>query len=149
MNRQGVLAVAVALMIALSGCAFLTGGPLEFSASKATIADQAQQDAGYEEVSVEARNQSRNVTVAGQDREVRLTNWVATYERDLGVTTSPAPGRVLVLSTPTVSVAGQTLNPIASMSNREVLENVLQRYGGLANVQQVDTRNLTILETDS
>ena len=149
MKRTGVVAVALAFMMALSGCAFLTGGPLEFAASKATVSDQAQQSAGYEEVSVEAQNRSQSFSAAGQERDVKLTNWVATYERDLGIATSSAPGSVVVLSTPTVSIAGQTLNPLGSMSHREVLNQVLQQYGGLSDVEERDTKTMTVLGEDS
>lgn len=145
MNRHRLISVALVVMVALSGCALLTGESLEFEASQATVSNSAQDGAGYQEVSVEPETVSRNFSVAGQEREVRLTNWVASYERDLAVTTSPAPGTVAVFATPEVSVAGQTLNPLGSMSERELLDMVVQQYDGLSDPSEQGTRTITVL----
>ena len=145
MDRRALVAVALAAMVGLSGCALLTGETLEFEASQATVSDSALGQAQYEEVGIEQKTVNRSFAVAGQEREVRLTNWVASYQRDLGGTASPAPGTVSVLSTPEVSIAGQTLNPIASLSPRELLDNILQQYSGISDISQAGTRNVTIL----
>jgi hypothetical protein len=145
MNRRTLLSLAIVAMVTLSGCALLTGETLEFEASPATVSDSAQEDARYDEVSVESDTASRTFSVAGQEREVRLTNWVASYERDLEVTTTPAPGTVAVFATPEVSVAGQTLNPIGTMSEQELLELVVQQYEGLSDPTEQSTRTITVL----
>lgn len=132
-------------LVTLSGCALLTGETLEFEAEPATVSEEAWSEASYEEVGVEEEVVNRTFTVAEQDREVSLTNWVATYERDLGLAESPAPGTVTVLSTPEISIAGQTVNPLGRMSDRELLETLLQRYDAISGVEQQGTRTVTVL----
>lgn len=145
MDTRAVVVLAVAAMVALSGCAVLTGETLEFSASKATVSDSAVEQAAYDEIAVEQKPVNRTFTVAGQEREVSLTNWVASYQRDLAVTTSPAPGTVTVLSTPEINIAGQTLNPIGTMSDRELLDTLLENYEGISDVSQEETRQIQVL----
>lgn len=145
MDRTHVLAVAVALLVTLGGCAALTGGDLTYSASKATVAPQAVSAANYQEVSVQDQTVNRTVSVAGQDRTVRLTNWVATYRTQFSSTNSPAPGTVVVLSTPQVSVAGQELNPVGNMPPDQLITTLLQRYGGVSDVTRVDAQQMTVL----
>ena len=149
MDRRTLAVLGLALLVALSGCSLLTADTLEFSASQATVSDAAAADAGYEEVAVERQTANRTFSAAGQEREVRLTNWVATYQRDLGVGTSPAPGTVAVFATPEVSIAGQTLNPIGSMSDRELLETVLGQYGDVSDVSEQGTRTVRVLGSES
>ncbi len=145
MDTRAVVVLAVAGMVALSGCAVLTGETLEFEASQATVSDAALDQAAYEEIAVEPKAVNRSFEVAGQEREVRLTNWVASYQRDLAVTTSPAPGTVTVLSTPEINIAGQTLNPIGTMSDRELVDTLLQNYEGISDVSQEGARQITVL----
>lgn len=149
MDRRALAVLGLVTLVTLSGCALLTGDTLEFSATKATVSDSATAEAGYEEVSVEPRTINQSFTVADQERDVRVTNWVATYERDLVVGTTPAPGTVAVLSTPEISIAGQTLNPIGSMSDRELLDRLLEEEGGISDVTHDGTRTATVLGTET
>ena len=149
MDRRSLAILGVIALVTLSGCALLTGDTLEFSATKATVSDAATDEAGYEEVSVEPRTINQSFTVADQERDVRVTNWVATYERDLMVGTTPAPGTVAVLSTPEISIAGQTLNPIGSMSDRDLVDRLLEEEAGVSDVNRVGTRTETVLGTET
>jgi len=149
MDRSHVLTVAIALLVTLSGCAALTGQDLTYSASKVTVSQQAVSAANYQEVSVQDQTVNRTVSVAGQDRTVRLTNWVATYRTQFSTANSPAPGSVVVFSTPEVSIAGQELNPVGTMPPEQLIATLLQRYGGVSDVTQVDTQRMTILGEDT
>lgn len=145
MDKRSLAVVGLLALVTLSGCALLTGETLEFEAEPATVSADAVSAASYEEVGVEEEVVNRTFTVADQEREVSLTNWVASYERDLGLATSAAPGTVTVLSTPEISVAGQTVNPLGRMSDRELLETLLQEYDAVSGVEQQSTRTVTVL----
>lgn len=149
MDRRALAILGLVSLVTLSGCALLTGDTLEFSATQATVSDSATAEAGYDEVSVESRNVNRTFTVADQEREVLVTNWVATYERDLVVGTTPAPGTVAILSTPEISIAGQTLNPIGSLSDRQLADRLLQEEEAISNVSREGTRTATVLGTET
>lgn len=149
MDRRTLAVLGLVTLVTLSGCALLSSDTLEFSASKATVSDSATADAGYEEVSVEPRTVNRSFTVADQERDVRVTNWVATYERGLTEGTTPAPGTVAVLATPEISIAGQTLNPIGSVTNRDLLDRLLQQQAAISDVNRVETRTEAVLGTET
>lgn len=144
MDRRALVVLALAGLVALSGCALLTGETLEFTAEKATVGDQTLSETGYEEVAVQEQTVNRSFSVAGEQREVRLTNWIASYQRG-GSGSAPTPGTVTVLSTPEVSVAGQTLNPIGQLSPRDLLDQVLRGYGDVSGVEQQSSRTVTVL----
>ncbi|MDR5655770.1 MAG: DUF6517 family protein [Halobacteriota archaeon] len=145
MDRRALLAVALAGLVALSGCALLTGGTLEFSAGPATVTEDAQSAAQYDLVGVDTQSINRTVSVAGQERTVEATNHIATYERDLVVTTSEATGTVVVVSTPQMAVVDRPLNPVGSMSPRQLLEAVAANRADLSDVAVRDNRTTTIL----
>jgi hypothetical protein len=145
MDRRAVIALALVGLVALSGCALLTGETLEFAAGPATVSEDAQSAAQYDLVSMESPTINRTVSVAGQERTVRATNHVATYERDLVVTTSQATGTVVVLSTPQMAVVDQPLNPVGKMSPRQLLGTVAAGQADLSNVAVRDNRTVPVL----
>ncbi len=148
MDRRTLAVLGLLMLLTLSGCALLSSDTLEFNASQATVSNSATADADYEEVSVERRTLNRSFTVADQERFVQVTNWVATYQRNLTVGTTPAPGTVAVLATPEVSIAGQTVNPIGSLSDRELLDRLLEGQA-VTGVNRVGTRTESVLGTET
>ncbi|MFB6081775.1 MAG: DUF6517 family protein [Halanaeroarchaeum sp.] len=148
MDRTLLLGAGMALLVTLSGCSALLGEDLTFAASKATIDDDALSEAGYETVSVESRSLNRTVSVAGQERTVRLTNWVATYDRDFGGDAG-TPGTVVVLATPEVSIAGQSLNPVGQLSSTDLVDTLLEQYGPIGETTPAGTESMTVLGTET
>lgn len=148
MHRRTAVAVALAALLATSGCLGVLGGDdLSFSASQATVSEDALQETGYEEVRVNESVITREFSVAGQSRNVTVTNWVAMYERTVDV---PVLGerRAAVFgafASPEVSVLGQSFNPIADYSERELANLAQQQYSGLSIGQTASTRNVTVL----
>ena len=120
-NRRMVAVVAVALLLATSGCiGFLTGSePLEFSAEPAAVSGSAAADAGYEYNSTRDLAVNRSFEAGGQERRVVATNYIADYTKsmDLGPLGEAEVGVFNVVATPAVAIAGQTLNPIGSYSD--------------------------------
>ncbi|MFB6269375.1 MAG: DUF6517 family protein [Halobacterium sp.] len=151
MDRQTTVAVALAVLVATTGCLGILEGPVEFSASKATVQDSALDQTGYEEVAVNKSEVSREFSAAGQSKNVSVTNWVAMYERSVSV---PALGeqRAAVFgafASPEVEVLGQTFNPIDHYSEKELAELAQQQYSSLDIGQSVGTRSVTVLNAST
>jgi hypothetical protein len=145
MNRRIVAVLALTALIMLSGCALLTGETLEFTAGHASVSDEAQQAAQYELIKMDNQSINRTVEALGQERTVKATNHIARYERDLPVTTTEAVGTVVVVSTPQIDVAGQSVNPVGSMEPRQLLETVAAGQSGFSDITQTDNRTKTVL----
>lgn len=145
MDRRVTLTLALVGLVALSGCALLTGETLEFAAGPATVGEDAQSAAQYDQVSMESPTINRTISVAGQERTVRATNHVVTYERDLAVTTTQATGTVVVLSTPQMAVVDQPLNPVGEMGPRQLLETISAGQADLSNVAVSENRTVPVL----
>ena len=148
MNRRLLAVVALVGLVALSGCALLTGETLEFSAQPATVSESAQETAQYDLIGVESQEINRTVDVLGQERRIVATNHVATYERDLAVTTTEAVGNVVLVSTPQMSVAGQSVNPVGSMGPESVLRT-LGAGQGVSDLSAQGNRTVTVLGEDA
>ncbi|MBV0901981.1 DUF6517 family protein [Haloarcula salina] len=132
------LLVAVSLLIVTSGCSgLITGETLTFESSPASVSSDALQETGYEETVANESTIERTVTVAGQERTVRITNHIRQYQRgmELGPVGEVTAGQFIVLSTPSASVAGQPLNPAASWSNQRLVREVASRSRGVSDVQ--------------
>ncbi|MFC3476416.1 DUF6517 family protein [Halobacterium litoreum] len=147
MDRRVTVAVVFAALVATSGCLGFLSGPITFSASKATVGDDALQQTEYEEAAVNSSEVTRTFSAAGQSKNVTVTNWVAMYERTVDV---PVLGerRAAVFgafASPEVSVLGQTFNPIKDYSDRELASLAQQQYSGLSIGDSVGTREVGTL----
>lgn len=146
--RQTLLTALVGLLVVSSGClGLLTGQTVAFEAERAGVSDAALETTGYEQTGTETRTISRNVEFGGQQRTINVTNHVGQYARvvDFGPLGQVNASRLIVVSTPGAQVAGQTLNPAASWSNRRVIEQVAQRSGQIRDVSFVGNRSVQSL----
>jgi len=147
MSRR-LLPVAVALLFVTSGCVgLITGETVTFAAEPATVSDSTLDETGYELQNASQRNVSESVTVAGQERTLRLTNEWRQYTRSgtiLGVEVVEI-SRFVVLSTPTAEVAGQDLNPAADWSNRRVISEMRDRTGLVPDLEAEGNRTVQAL----
>lgn len=150
MQRTLAIGLLLAVSVTTSGCAqVVSGGPIVFEASPAGVSDDALQQTGYQiegqdEFTVE---RTVDVPVVGE-REVRISNHVATYTRtDRSDETGEeaSAGAFLALSTPQARVAGQGTNPLGRMPLKELVEQVASRAGEQSDVRHVGTRELTVL----
>jgi len=138
----------VALLLTAGCIGFLTGEEaLAFDADPVRVADDARAEAGYEEVRVESMAVNRSFTVAGETRNVSVTNHVAAYQRavDLGPLGSEPFARFTVLSTPEVEIAGRTLNPVGGLSDRELATRLQSQYDSIENVRFAGNRTVEVL----
>lgn len=147
MNRRTTVVVAVAVMVATTGCLGILSGPITFSASKATVSDQALEQTGYEEANVSKSTITKTFTVADQSKDVKVTNWIAMYERTVSFA-GLGEKRAAVFSafsTPEVEVLGQTFNPIKDLSEKDLAERAQQQYEGLSIGKKVGEREVSML----
>ncbi|MDX1744826.1 MAG: DUF6517 family protein [Halobacteriales archaeon] len=149
MTRSQLTVVAVLALVVGSGCLGVPTGsePLEFTASQPSVSDAALSQTGYQEQEVREEPLERTVTVAGQERTVKVTNWVSTYARQvsLGPLGEQELGVFVVLTTPEVEVLGRTFNPVGDMSNRELLAQIQGNYQGLQVGERVGSKQIQIL----
>lgn len=132
MNRHVLLSVGLAVLLLLAGC---TGSVSEFSASPAAVDDTAVEKAGYQHGETSDLTVEETVGVGGVTRDVKVTNWVSTYAGENG-------SAFVALSTPDVEVGGVGVNPLTSMSNREVIGFILERVAAAGGASETDVPEL-------
>ncbi|QLC34378.1 hypothetical protein EFA46_009210 [Halarchaeum sp. CBA1220] len=147
MRQKQLVAVGLVVLVALSGCSFLSG-PVTFSAEKATVSDQALSETDYEEVAVNQSVITRNFSAAGQSKQVEVTNWIAQYDRsiDLGPLGSKRAAVFSAVATPQVKVLGQgPFNPVSDYSNEQLVMMLQQNYESIDNIQHRSNYTATML----
>lgn len=147
MRQKQLAAVGLVVLVALSGCSFLSG-PVTFSADEATVSDQALSQTDYKEVSVNQSVITRDFSAAGQSKEVEVTNWIAQYDRsiDLGPLGSKRAAVFSAVATPQVKVLGQgPFNPVADYSNERLVMMLQQNYESIDDIQHQSNYTATML----
>ena len=149
LTRRAMLGGIGAGLASTAGCLSVVTGdePLEFSASRATVPDATLESTGYEQVDERSPTVSREFTVAGQTREVTVTNRATTYEKavDFGPLGSVRAALFATFTTPKIEIAGQAFNPIAEMSNKDLLGTIASRYDGLSVGDQMGSKEVQSL----
>lgn len=151
-SRGTLLAGLVVALVVASGClGVITGSqPAVFTASRATVSDAALGQTQFQYKGTQTRWLNRTVTVAGQQREVNVSNQISSYERPVGTGANGVTfGIFVVVATPQAQIAGQALNPIGRMSPREMVDQLASGQADVSNVHRVDDRTLTVLGTDT
>lgn len=85
--------------------------------------------------------------MAGQDRDVRVTNHLTEYARGTDSPfTAQQVSRFTAYATPEVKIAGQgPFNPVSDRSNRELALRLQQQYDSIENVRLESNRTVTTL----
>ncbi|MGZ0748637.1 DUF6517 family protein [Haloparvum sp. AD34] len=128
---------ALAVVVLLAGC---TGGALSFAASPATVDEAALDEANYTGQAPEQVTINETVEVAGMSKQVSATTWTASYAAN------DTPATLVVASTPDATVAGQSVNPIARLTGKELLQRVAQEIG---NRDQVDLEDVEVVQREN
>lgn len=151
-RRLSLALAGLAILIATAGCiGFLTGDEaLEVEASAATVGDAALESTDYELARSASPNRTMNVSVVGQSREVQVSSEVREYNRSVSV---PGLGgrevaQFSVYTAPSVSVAGQTINPVGDWSEQRLVREALGSSSGVDNVRFEDNRTVSSLGDD-
>ncbi|MFC7177410.1 DUF6517 family protein [Halosegnis marinus] len=148
-NRRAAAALALAALLLTSGCiGFLTGSEsLTFEAESVAVSDAALEETGYSEQRVTTDQRNRTFSVAGQEREVSVTNHLAEYSRAADTLFGDQQvARFTAFSTPQVRIAGQgPFNPVSDLSNRELALRLQEQYSSIDNIRFESNRTLTTL----
>ncbi|WP_049889052.1 DUF6517 family protein [Natronolimnohabitans innermongolicus] len=132
MNRRSfVAAAAVGAIGASAGClSDILDDVTTFEASPIRVSEAAADEAGYEYQGTTERVEEREF--AGES--VEATNYISEYTRTIDLPLDldePDAGVFALVSTPDVSVAGETFNPVGDMSEAELAEYVQGQYDEL------------------
>lgn len=151
--RRLAMVLAVAVLLTGAGCiGFITGEEaLTYSAERATVADSALGDGGtgYTQASVEQLTIEPDGEELGiGNRSIVVENWLAQYEKQ-DEFINETVGVFAVLSTHEIDVVGQPTNPVANMSEGEILDQITGQYeteyGSLSDAERTDTLQATML----
>ncbi len=132
-------------LASLAGCALLQD-EIEQSASPAELGEETRQQSGFEHQGTEELTLTETVEVAGESRDLRLTNYLATYRRVVPETEA-AVASVQAFTTPSVTVGGSEANPIWGIEPKRVLQRVATgpQMTGFDDVREVGTTELRSL----
>lgn len=111
-RRTLLQGAAAGALSGLAGCSLL-GGDRTFRADPVRLADAAD-DRGYGLVGTDRPTLTRSFEVGGAEREATIVSFYADYEHGSGVS-------VGLVSSPDVSPAGRSLNPIATTPLADLL----------------------------
>lgn len=150
MRRRRLLGgTGIALATSTVGCLGVLSGKeaLTFAADPAAAADDVAKETGYATEGPKAQTLSRTFSVAGQSREVEVTNQVTTYEKSIE---APLLGEARLgvfaaIASPKVSVAGRTFNPLADYSNDKLVGLLSSQYEGLNGPTKVGEHDVETL----
>jgi hypothetical protein len=147
--------IVFALLVLSGGCVGLVDGDgLAFESTPADVSDATLVDAGYDRLDTRAVSINRTVPVEGSNTSVELTNWVSSYEKSVqipGASATPASGAMFLITTPAVTVAGTSLNPVAEFSNEALVRFVFEyansqlAAGSAGEVTTVSERPVSLL----
>ncbi|OYR43761.1 DUF6517 family protein [Halorubrum sp. Eb13] len=122
MHRRGLLAaIAASTSVAVAGCAGGEDGSYEYDADPARVPSEAASDAGYEGEEPESFTIEQEFDVAGVNAQVSATTWVAGYENQEN------GSALFVASTPDAAVGGQSVNPLVSADDAELIRRLLEQ----------------------
>jgi len=148
LRRTGVVLLA-GLLLSVAGCTgLLLQEETAFVAGEANVSETEK--LAYSHNATEWQNVTRSVEAAGQEREVTVSNRAEVFV-NRSADGSPA-ATVTVVSSPTVTVAGQELNPVDGWSKRDALEQFAGQfdpYDNITDIEERETREVRMLGTDA
>lgn len=155
MHRKALATLAVLALVLSAGCVGLVfGDGIEEESSPAAVEQSTVDETGFEYADSQTIEIDETVEAAGQERRIHATNHVTLYQQNeemMGF--EQQTGAFIVVTTPDITVLGQSVNPAAQMSNRELVEEfqgqIESQVGELRNLRYVDDRKEPVLGTSA
>lgn len=143
--RLTVVPFSLALLVVLAGC---TGTLVEVRSAPATIPQSALAPVEYVHGNTTEVPLSYPVGVGPITRDVTVYVWVSGYSRTVETANGTETAGLLVVSSPNRRLEGQSVNPFAHSSNRELVAQLLDLVveAGMATGRNV-TEVASITET--
>lgn len=147
-TRRTALGTVGVCVAALAGCSRLDDAldeALDQEAEPAAVEASAAAATGLQQTALTAQVYEQTVDIADESRELRLQNWLTQYTT--GATETSAAGFSL-LTTPTVSVAGQAVNPFRQFDRERLLQAMVERADAVPveSIETVGERTVTVLD---
>lgn len=146
-RRTLVGAIGTGGLVGLAGCIdFVLGNTMEFEAGEVRVAESVLEETEYSFAESDAFVIEEEFEAFGQTRDVVATNTRAEYEKSVappGMEDVEAAGFTAIAS-PSVSVLGRELNPLASMSTDQLIERIQRIYTEVENVERIDETSVTV-----
>ncbi len=153
LSRRTLLGGLTVGLASTSGClGFATGDDsLTFEADPARVSEQVLSETKYEETERRSPTIAREFTVAGQSREVEITNHLGVYEKavELEDVGSQTVALFALFTTPRIEIAGESFNPVGEVSVQDLLEQFQSRYDGVDVGEKVDSSTVQTLGTEA
>jgi hypothetical protein len=148
-SRRDVLGTVAGVgCVGLAGCSLLTG-PIEQSAAPAGLRDEVRESAGFDHNRTEELQFEQTVEVGGESRDLRLTNYVVEYGKQIA-SAGPQGTQFVLFSTPSVTVADREANPFANFDDRQLLGEIIGRSEqGATSIDATTTQTLSVLGTET
>jgi hypothetical protein len=133
---------------ALAGCPLLDEASSQ-EAEPAAVSDDVLGETEFEHQETVDEVIEETVEAAGESTTVTLTNWVTRYTRAVQGVEADAI-RFTLLTTPTVSLAGQSVNPFQQLDEEELVQEMVSRQetAPIENVEKTGERTATVLESE-
>ncbi|MFC4408479.1 DUF6517 family protein [Haloarchaeobius iranensis] len=132
-RRQFLAATAGASLAATAGCLGLLSDATTFEAQQAATAEAVASDGNYVKQEPRELRAERTFSVGDQEQTVTVVNWVTEYYKtiDVGPLSGQRAGVFAAVSTPQVEILGESFNPLADASPRNIISRFQQQYGGM------------------
>lgn len=151
MNRQGVACFAVLGLIVATGCVGLVmGDGLEMESEPAAVSDAAVEETSFRFAEHRTIRLNETIEVLGAERQINATNHATIYNTTTALDRYDRDtGGFVVITTPDVSIRGQSVNPAARMSNKELVDRfrgeIESEVGELGELTAVGNRTEPVL----
>jgi hypothetical protein len=143
-----IVALAGGCTAALAGCPLLDEASSQ-AAEPAAVSDSVLGETAFEHRETTDEVIEETVEAAGESTEVTLTNWITRYTRPLQGVAADAV-RFTLLTTPTVSLAGQSVNPLQQLDKERLVQEMVDRQQAapIENVEKTGERATTVLDEE-
>lgn len=130
----------------IAGCGLL-GNTIEGEASPGAVPESVRAEAGFGDEQMNDGVYEETREIGGEDRDLRLTNWITEYRKAAAQEDAGAAG-FIIFASPTVSVADRSFNPFDQFSEERLIQAVLSRsnQGDAEDLEEAGSQSFSVLE---